>query len=65
TGWPLEWQPRETVGQWTQRLAGHLPKRGDQFTAGEYRLAVLEANTERVRRVRVTRLAPEGTTPPV
>ncbi len=65
TGWPLEWQPRETVGQWTQRIAGALPKRGDQFTTGEYRLAVLEANAERVRRVRVTRQAPEGTTPPV
>jgi len=63
TGWPLEGQPRETVGLWTQQVAGHLPKRGDQFTAGEFRLAVLEANTERVRRVRVTRLAPEGTTP--
>jgi CBS domain containing-hemolysin-like protein len=65
TGWPLEWQPRETVGQWVQRVAGNLPKRGDQFTAGEYRLAVLEANAERVRRVRVTRLAPGGTTPPL
>jgi CBS domain containing-hemolysin-like protein len=64
TGWPLEGPPRETVGLWTQQVAGHLPKRGDQFTAGEYRLAVLEANTERVRRVRVTRLAPEGTAAP-
>ena len=65
TGWPLEWQPRETVGQWTQRVAGHLPKRDEQFTAGEYRLQVLEATAERVRRVRVTRLVPGGTTPPV
>jgi CBS domain containing-hemolysin-like protein len=65
TGWPLEWQPRETVGQWTQRAAGHLPKRDEQFTAGEYRLQVLEATAERVRRVRVTRMAPGGTTPPV
>jgi CBS domain containing-hemolysin-like protein len=66
TGWPLEWQPRETVGQWTQHVAGPatVPKRGDQFTAGEYRLAVLEASAERVRRVRVTRAVPEGTTPP-
>jgi len=63
TGWPLDWQPRETVGQWTQHVAGVLPKRGDQFAAGEYRLAVLEANAERVRRVRVTRLAPEGKAP--
>jgi CBS domain containing-hemolysin-like protein len=65
TGWPLEWQPRETVGQWTQRTAGHLPKRDEQFTVGEYRLQVLEATAERVRRVRVTRLAPGGATPPV
>jgi CBS domain containing-hemolysin-like protein len=65
TGWPLEGQPRETVGQWTQQVAGTLPKRGDQFTTGEYRLAVLEASAERVRRVRVTRLSPEGTTPPM
>lgn len=66
TGWPLEWQPRETVGQWVQRLAaGSQPKRGDQFAAGEYRLAVLEANAERVRRVRVTRVPPGDTTPPV
>ena len=63
TGWPLEWQPRETVGQWTQRVAGHLPKRDEQFTTGEYRLLVLEATAERVRRVRVTRLAP-GTAAP-
>ncbi len=65
TGWPLEWQPRETVGLWAQRLAGHLPKRDEQITAGEYRLQILDATAERVRRVRVTRLAPGGTTPPV
>jgi CBS domain containing-hemolysin-like protein len=62
TGWPLEWQPRDTVAQWTQRIAGGLPKRGDQFTSGEYRLTVLEASAERVRRVRVTRLVPEAGT---
>jgi CBS domain containing-hemolysin-like protein len=65
TGWPLEWQPRENVAQWVQRLAGGQPKRGDQFAAGEYRLAVLEANADRVRRVRVTRVPPGDTTPPV
>ncbi len=65
TGWPLEWQPRETVAQWTQRAAGRLPKRDEHFTSGEYNLTVLEATTERVRRVRITRLAPGGTTPPV
>lgn len=66
TGWPLEWGPRETVGQWTQRNAGDvLPKRGDHVTSGEYRLDVLEASAERIRRVRVTRLVPDGTTPPM
>ncbi len=65
TGWPLEWQPRETVATWTHRLAGGVPKRGDHLAVGEYRIAVLEANAERVRRVRVTRLGPGGTTPPM
>ncbi len=65
TGWPLEWQPRETVGVWVQRLAGAVPKRGDQFSSGEYRLTVLEANADRARRVRVTRAVAEDTTPPM
>ncbi len=66
TGWPLEWSPRDTVATWAQKLAGGtLPKRGDQFASGEYRLAMLECSAERVRRVRVTRVSPEGTTPPM
>ncbi len=65
TGWPLEWQPRETVATWTIRHAGHVPKRDEALTAGDYRLAVLEANAERPRRVRIVRLGPGGTTPPV
>lgn len=65
TGWPLEGQPRETVAQWTQRVAGGMPKRGDQLTSGEFRIAVLECSAERIRRVRVTRATPGGTTPPV
>jgi CBS domain containing-hemolysin-like protein len=65
TGWPIEGNPHETVGQWTQRAAGTaILKRGDHFMSGEYRLDVLEASAERVRRVRVTRLASDGTTPP-
>lgn len=59
TGWPLEWQPRETVTTWTQRHVNGPAKRGDHFTTGEYRVDVLEANAERVRRVRVTRLGPQ------
>jgi CBS domain containing-hemolysin-like protein len=65
TGWPLEWQPRETVATWSLRLFGRIPKRGDTLTVGEYRLDVIEANAERARRVRVTRLSPGGTTPPM
>jgi CBS domain containing-hemolysin-like protein len=65
TGWPLEWQPRETVGQWTIKIAGNMPKRGDQVVTGEYRISVLECSAERVRRVRITRALPGGTTPPV
>jgi CBS domain containing-hemolysin-like protein len=57
TGWPLEWNPRETVATWTMRHFGRLPKRGDTTTTGEYRITVLEANTERPRRIRVERAA--------
>lgn len=60
TGWPLEWPARETVAAWTVRLLGRVPKRGENFSAGDYRLTVLEANAERVRRVRIERSAGEG-----
>jgi CBS domain containing-hemolysin-like protein len=55
TGWPLEWQPRETVAAWVARQFGHVPKRDDTLTVGEYRLTILEANVERPRRVRIER----------
>jgi CBS domain containing-hemolysin-like protein len=61
TGWPLEWQPRDTVAGWTQRVAGGVAKRGGHLAVGEYQIDVLEANAERVRRVRVSRLIPDGT----
>jgi CBS domain containing-hemolysin-like protein len=63
TGWPLEWQPRDTVAGWSLRHFGRVPKRGDTLTVGEYRLDVVEANAERVRRMRVTRLGPGDATP--
>jgi CBS domain containing-hemolysin-like protein len=63
TGWPLEWQPRDTVAGWSLRHFGRVPKRGDTLTVGEYRLDIIEANAERVRRVRVTRLGPSDATP--
>jgi CBS domain containing-hemolysin-like protein len=56
TGWPLEWKPRETVATWSHRHFGHAPKRDEQITIGEYRLTVLEANTERLRRAKIERL---------
>ena len=64
TGWPLEWTPRETVATWTMRHFGRLPKRGDAVTVGEYRLLVIEANTERPRRVKIERNLAD-TNPPV
>lgn len=64
TGWPLEWTPRETVAAWTMRHFGRLPKRGDAVTVGEYRLLVIEANTERPRRVKIERNLAD-TNPPV
>ncbi|HVT74200.1 MAG TPA: hemolysin family protein [Lacunisphaera sp.] len=65
TGWPLEWQPRETVAAWSMRLFGRLPKRGDMLEVGEYRLNILEANAERPRRVKIERLLTIGSTPPI
>jgi CBS domain containing-hemolysin-like protein len=65
TGWPLEWQARDTVAGWSLRHFGRVPKRGDTMTIGEYRLDIIEANAERVRRIRVTRLNASDATPPV
>ncbi len=65
TGWPLEWQPRETVASWAQRLFAHVPKRDETIGAGEYRLTILEANAERARRVKVERTGTGNPTPPV
>jgi CBS domain containing-hemolysin-like protein len=56
TGWPLEWQSRDTVAQWALRHFGRVPKRDDIVTAGEYRLTIIEANAERPRRVKIERL---------
>lgn len=65
TGWPLEWQSRETVAAWSQRLFGRVPKRDETLVSGEYRLTIIEANAERVRRVRIERAVPGGTSPPM
>jgi CBS domain containing-hemolysin-like protein len=55
TGWPLEWQPRETVAQWTLRHAGRVPQRDETITAGDYTITALDVTAERIRRLRVER----------
>ncbi|HVU24453.1 MAG TPA: hemolysin family protein [Opitutus sp.] len=59
TGWPLEWQPRETVAGWFVRHLGHPPRRDEALTVGDYRLVALDASPERPRRVRIDRLEPQ------
>lgn len=59
TGWPLEWTPHQTVGQWLQLRLGVTPRRGDVATVGEYRLTATEVSSERLRRVRVERVTEE------
>jgi CBS domain containing-hemolysin-like protein len=56
TGWPLEWQPRETVAAWFIRNLGRVPRRDDTVTIGEYRLTAVEGGPERPRRVRIDRI---------
>lgn len=58
TGWPLEWQPRETVAVWFIRNLSRPPKRDETFTVGDYKLTALEVGPERPRRVRIDRLEP-------
>lgn len=60
TGWPVEWQARESVAAWAMRHFGRIPKRGDIMSVGEYRVTVLEANAERARRVLFERTSSEG-----
>jgi CBS domain containing-hemolysin-like protein len=64
TGWPVEWQPRETVATWAIRLFGHTPKRDETLVVGEYQLTIIEANAERPRRVRIERLVTEESNQP-
>ena len=58
TGWPLEWQPRETVGLWYVRTLGRPPRRDETITIGDYKLTALEVGPERPRRLRIDRLEP-------
>ncbi len=56
TGWPLEWQPRETVAAWFLTHLGRPPRRDENILVGDYRLTALEAGPERPRRVRIDRV---------
>jgi CBS domain containing-hemolysin-like protein len=60
TGWTFEWLPKETVALWTQRHFARLPKRGETVTVGDYLVTVVDVHAERVRRVKVRRLAPQA-----
>lgn len=56
TGWAFEWQPRETVAAWAERLRGSALKRGESFTAGDYRITATDVSAERLRRLKVERV---------
>lgn len=62
TGWPLEWEPRETVAGWTVRHLGRVPRRGETVNVGDYRLTAVEVSAERPRRIRVERVSSEPDT---
>lgn len=59
TGWPLEWQPRETVAAWFIKHLGRPPRRDENILVGEYRLTALDVGADRPRRVRIDRVEPE------
>jgi CBS domain containing-hemolysin-like protein len=61
TGWAFEWQPRETVAAWAERLRGQALRRGESFNVGDYRITATEVSAERARRIRVERLPAETT----
>ncbi len=56
TGWPLEWQPRETVAQWFTKALARIPRRDENALIGDYRITALDVTTDRIRRVRIDRL---------
>lgn len=58
TGWPLEWQPRETVALWFLQNLRRPPRRDENILVGDYRLTALEVSAEKPRRVKVERLEP-------
>ncbi|PTX91779.1 hemolysin family protein [Opitutus sp. ER46] len=61
TGWDLEWERRETVGEWAERRRGRPLKRGESFVTGDYRVTAVDVSAERVRRVKIERAPVERT----
>jgi CBS domain containing-hemolysin-like protein len=59
TGWNFEFQPRETVGAWVSRQAGHPLQRDECIRLGEYEVTALQTHASGLRRVRITRLSTE------
>lgn len=59
TGWAFEWEPRETVAAWAERIWGQALKKGDSFVVGDYRVTATEVAAERPRRIKVERLPAE------
>ena len=59
TGWSFEWQPRETVAAWVERMRGGTLKRGENFIVGDYKITAADVSADRLRRVKVERLPAE------
>jgi CBS domain containing-hemolysin-like protein len=60
TGWAFEWEPRETVAAWAERIRGQALKKGEGFVVGDYRVTATEVAAERPRRIKVERLPAES-----
>jgi len=60
TGWAFEWQPRETVAAWAERIHGQGLKRGASFVTGDYRVTAVDVAAEQLRRIKVERLPATG-----
>ncbi len=56
TGWAFELQPRETVAAWAERNRGRPLKRGESFTAGDFKVTATDIAAGRLRRIRVERM---------
>jgi CBS domain containing-hemolysin-like protein len=59
TGWMFDWQPRETVAGWVERLRGHALYRGEVLTTGDFKITAVDVSAERLRRVKIERLPGE------